>query len=675
MAFRIDIEDASGNKIGDGPITTAISLTQQISLDKIGGIDISIPATEYRTQYLTAGRYVHVYHDAEGDLGTYLVRERQVSDSGDPVLVVACDDLLVEMTRTSVHFHRSWSNEPVEDVIDDLIALMTGWSTGTIESGIGNTTLTAEGESVFRILDELRDRWGRHFRLSGTRTLDFGAFGTSSGLRLVNREAIPREAHDNVNVAYITSIEMTEESDEVWNTVIPLGGGEGLAQLTIANAQAGIGDYTKQVGTNDDGTSYYYIQDATSVASYGTREKILVFPQIRPVTNSSTAIQYAANALQLSAEAYLKRHLVPKTTYAVRMVGVQSLPSVGDKVHLRYKGLVNAKVGTMSVPFTYLDIDTDFYVMDVNRTLGVGQREITLNIAEVAHRRTTDADTISEMVHDLQVLKTHVRPGPAYASVGPYLRRLDSSHDAEFTIRIKEEVLDLVYCKLRFRTGPLRSSVTSVAAGGGTTQTSSSGGGSTQTSSASSSSTTASGGSSTQTSTSTGGPSYQHSHNIGLSSGTSGNTVYYYAGSFYTSGGGTIVSGVSWADLSVHSHDVNIPPHVHGMDHTHTVTIPPHTHTVTIPPHTHGMSYGIYQDTQYPGSVTVEIDGTDRTATLGGPWGTTSTSVEVEVEISDYLKDAGLQQNHRIVFGCAAGQGEIEVEADPFVVVQAIVLS
>jgi len=55
-----------------------------------------------------------------------------------------------------------------------------------------------------------------------------------------------------------------------------------------------------------------------------------------------------------------------------------------------------------------------------------------------------------------------------------------------------------------------------------------------------------------------------------------------------------------------------------------------HTHTVN--DHTHPISYGIYIST-LPTSITVKINGVDRTSALGGPF----NSDQANLDISSYL--------------------------------------
>ena len=61
-------------------------------------------------------------------------------------------------------------------------------------------------------------------------------------------------------------------------------------------------------GTNDDGSSFYYIEDTTSQAAYGVIERVIERSDIRPLSNSLTNIQNAANVLYRAALTYLLKY-------------------------------------------------------------------------------------------------------------------------------------------------------------------------------------------------------------------------------------------------------------------------------------------------------------------------------------------------------------------------------
>ena len=97
-----------------------------------------------------------------------------------------------------------------------------------------------------------------------------------------------------------------------------------------------------------------------------------------------------------------------------------------------------------------------------------------------------------------------------------------------------------------------------------------------------------------------------------------------------------------------HTHDVDGQTSSSESSHTHTV--PSHSHSVG--DHTHPMSYGIYLGPAAGSpAFTITINGTDRTAALGGPW-----NGDINVDITPYLVDANghvLRQVNSVVIGAA----------------------
>lgn len=115
------------------------------------------------------------------------------------------------------------------------------------------------------------------------------------------------------------------------------------------------------------------------------------------------------------------------------------------------------------------------------------------------------------------------------------------------------------------------------------------------------------------------------------------------------------------ADASTsHTHTVSGTGSGGGSPHSHSTSS--HTHSLTLAPHTHAVSYGIFQaSTPSTPQVTITINGTNRTAALGGPWNTGA-----ELDITPYLTAAGglgqpLRQDNTIALG-ANTLCDIEVE-------------
>jgi hypothetical protein len=87
--------------------------------------------------------------------------------------------------------------------------------------------------------------------------------------------------------------------------------------------------------------------------------------------------------------------------------------------------------------------------------------------------------------------------------------------------------------------------------------------------------------------------------------------------------------------------------------------------------HTHDIDYGIADDTDTPDTLRIAIDGTDRTAALGGPWAVGGGAANFVLDITNFLT-TDLQKKHTITLSCDSGQGEAEVIVDIYETIQSL---
>lgn len=690
--FRVDIYNAAGDRVGLGPLTQIEKITQRRSLDKIGEVELTPMAIDAKTAECRAGRSYRVYHQSYGELGRFYHASGGLSAGTSPKMVIKAYDDLIELARKNVYFRRNFNYTPVDQVISSLAAL-AGWS-ATVDAGIGNTTVSYEGESVFEALDVLRDRWGQHFRRGGDRALEFGAFGADSGIKLVRAESAPRELGSNDEIAMVTSLEITEESDQVINRLIPVGAGAGTTQLTLEHVTAPISGYPVLSGVNGDGSAFYYIEDAASQAENGLIERPFERSDIRPLTNSTANLQNAANALYRAALAGLLKWIAPRTHYRVAVTKLNPARlEPGDKVRLVYRGVATYR----GRPYKWVEVNELLWVMDIEETYSAdGRQEVRLTVATAAERRTSDSDVLAQLMRDAKVFKTHVQPNLTHSPTGPYVKRMNTSHAAQFNVRLKDEVLAINRAILRFITEPLRSSVTASAAG------SAHGHEVTIGSSGSHSHNVTIGSSGSHSHSVTIGSSGAHSHTVTIASSgghyhyliikaySSGGNVMYYTGAadYVRSGGSDAAVETTVENTGGHSHGAHSSSsdsHSHPAttttsdSHSHPTTTSdgvahshPATATTEESEHTHQFIYGLFEDSVYPHSISVAINGVDRTGVLGGPFAPTNAGVDIEVDITEYLSRG---QDNTVRFTCGSGQGEITCLVECLLTIQAIVVS
>lgn len=660
--LRINVLDQNNNRVGEGPLQGVVRIEDRLPLDEINTAEFTVMAGASTSALITAGRKFDLY-DPEGDgyLGRFYYAGRSLE--GD-FLTVKLMGEAVELTRLTVGFRRTFNNVSVTSALTTLAGL-AGW-TVSAESQFSSTRtiLSLEGESPYRGIDELRDRFG-HFRFAANRLLEFGDFGQSSGVRLINLGGVVQgDLAADTSIAIIKSMRFVEESEEIFNCVIPLGTGHGEGvQLTIRAADAG-GDYAVQSAANADGTLYYYIWDAGSVTAYGARWKVLSFPQIRPLDNSETARARAALALKLTAETYMNKHLGPKQTFEIGEVyGLRQTVRPGDLVRVTYRGVVDG--------YGYFSVDADYWVNEISRSrTSNGSRTVKFTISNSGEKRTSDTDIVLGIQRDIRALKVHIPANPTLDRVTQVVR-LKPGVGGAFDVNIGDETQSLLYAILRFKTLPLQSDVETAVG-----ESTSSGPSTTSTAGQSTNSSSSGGGQVVNADTGTETTVIQVYKNIdndgsgallplGIRfTGGAGGALYYDAssGDTLTVNMGSVQTG------DKHTHRFNIASHAHPIPHQHGIE---HEHNFV--PNVN-LSYGLFEDTVYPGGVSVLINGTDRTATLGGPWGSASGETTAAVSITDILNNAsgGVQQRHTIEFRCASGYGRIEAEVHMLASIQAI---
>ena len=101
----IDVEDAAGNKLGDGPIMTATGWAYNPTLDEAGSFSFRMPADDPRAALLVNKRVAHCWMADGGvitDLGGGIIDEVEVNPRDPTMLTVSGPDLLAELAGRAI---------------------------------------------------------------------------------------------------------------------------------------------------------------------------------------------------------------------------------------------------------------------------------------------------------------------------------------------------------------------------------------------------------------------------------------------------------------------------------------------------------------------------------------------------------------------------------------------
>ncbi|MGE5595194.1 MAG: hypothetical protein ACM3S1_04055 [Hyphomicrobiales bacterium] len=732
--LRVDVNDAAGNRLGAGPITSLLAASYRMELDRIGSFTFRMPAGDEKAPLIAQGNEVRLFREGEGLVFRGLVDRAEwvVDAEGGLVLGVSGSSIARRLAWENTLLGRSFNGSALAAAVATLLA-GSGWSAGSLDAPATTLLARFDGLPVWAALGKVAEIFRLHVREDPWNAeIDVGAFGAAGAVVLQNVEAVSPLLRENRRLAPVTGLRVLAESGEVWNRVIPLGAGEGVNQLDLRYATR-ASPYAVQSAVGPDGRTYWYLEDAASVAAYGRRTRVLSVKDALPLANSPSGFTAAANALYDVAATWLARHKDPRTAYEVEVAGLRHLDEgglplfqVGDRLRLVYRGLAHRDDGSVDA---WLSVDASLWLMGFERRFrDDGGDACSLTVATVDRQEEDEASRLAEVFEEMHALQVSLRPYTYREIHGPERRSVDATHSVTFVVDYDANVSFLHQALLSVAVKPVRTNATGAASGGGSVATS--GGGSAHSHTISGQSASAGGG---QTSSAEAAHTHSISGQSASAAGTHRHLMFAAVGSgpaaysavpdvastqlesatHYHNGTGSGFPNVGSHSHSLnnHRHHVNnyavagknatgsanvsfwmiLPDgqafnpvytyeaaadHTHAVtgttsssgtshahtvaDHTHAVSgatssaDTSHTHSVTVPAHSHALVFGIYEGAgpTPAANIRVTINGTDRTAALGGPF----TADFLGKDVTAYLQDAQghpLRQRNTIVFTAA----------------------
>ncbi len=228
--FWVDIENASGKKLGKGPLRPAeFHCTKLLSAS--GEFSFTVSVNDPNLASLAIKRIAFCrYIDKSGAVQTFgggvIDRiETAIDENGQTTLQVSGNDLTRELTYRSVGALKLESGgEGVTNGPGQIMALApAGWS---ITGGATAEKVYAgfDGESVLSALIRVGEHVGEHWRLGSGRQIIW--LGTADqfadcGWRAVQHVNDPVSAELSSGVAVITSLQEVHDAAELLTRVIP----------------------------------------------------------------------------------------------------------------------------------------------------------------------------------------------------------------------------------------------------------------------------------------------------------------------------------------------------------------------------------------------------------------------------------------------------------------------
>ncbi len=397
MRLWVNVLDDAGQRLGDGPLTPVTTATVKRKLDGAGSWSFTLPASDPRSnRLLTVGRTVVLYGAQPGSGGGEAIRELgrgRVTDIGGkesatgPLLTVRGLDALDDLKRASTWLNRVYDDQPVAAIASELAGL-AGW-TAEVDAGLGNTTIRYNGVSVLKALQALAQQQGLHLRHEGGTTLKVGALGQDNGLRIVQRRTLYHEIYLNNEVVFPGSLSWGRSIDAVANVLLPVGY-EGSVTLEHCTRS---GPYAIQTMTGPGGDTLYTLQDDASIAANGRYELVKAFPDIKPLGDTATDLERAANALYDAAAAWMGQRSAAQQVYTLTLEKAWAKTiRAGDKVRLIYKGAVVRD----GVEMSWIDTNALYWVLEVTENLGSEAQTVQVSLSNVDRLETDGVQLVAD---------------------------------------------------------------------------------------------------------------------------------------------------------------------------------------------------------------------------------------------------------------------------------------
>lgn len=475
MRFWIDIEDASRNRSGEGPITTATRCVTRKRLNRVGEFSFEVPATDERVTMIGARRTCAIVGMVEG-VETYLgggpmdeMRTRIGAD-GLPMLTVSGSDLLAELSRISV------GRLELTDTGDANVATLLSrannpplsWAT-IVEQGSPDFRARLVYESLFNSIFAIAEKTGAYFRLVTsslpTRHIDWFYTIEDSGI-LATMHGDPVALEGNANACLITSLEIVEDSNDLKTRAFLFGSGEGDSVVTSWFSTNWPDGSILADPYIVDGNTYLfvragnYIINTTAEATYGRDESALAFKDIAPLTNELADLIMAGNFLVVAAMEYLHKNRMPYRAYKLAVSGLRAPLEPGQTLRVQARRFRDGEKP--------INIDEVLFVLEVEHTIDVnGVRISGLTVANMARWPLSSNEEIAREMGKTKILSAHPQTGPNVDTIS-YREHMDDGHPATLHFWLGEETTTVQSVLVRFHVDPLRSTMTNVSATGTT---------------------------------------------------------------------------------------------------------------------------------------------------------------------------------------------------------------
>ena len=494
MDYYVEIYQPNGTtKVGTGPINTIISWQQTVRVNRAGEFEFRMLAEDDQASNIVSLNTVKCFAFVRGGynsststifndkflyIGGGIIQNitTEIDDDGKAVLVVSGQDWLGELSWVSMDrtFFDGTNTDPSTSIsvitasqaaLIKMSSPQNSWSSSAGASPAYDTLYGRYAyDNVLQAHIKLAELSGAYFVLSDFRTIRWEPSFASTDMRAVQVDGNSDVSPDTVIIRRVTAI---KNSQDFATRVIPFGAGNGDSRLTMVPSTIAAPSGYAIVNSSVSG-QYKGIRNSTTESTYGIHTHVVQWPEVVPESNTTTAIEKAADQLYYLALDYLKKNEQIISHYDIELT--KSLVTVRDGAEVLLRPLHKIRV-QYSDPDQLINIDESLNILEATHLLNAdGLQTTRILVGTVGRYPATNTEVTVERLSDAETYKvaSQVLPNTHTLTFSKPIGR-DQTPVTEIRFRLGSDVVQVYSVIFDFYIEKMVSTVDSVTATSNTT--------------------------------------------------------------------------------------------------------------------------------------------------------------------------------------------------------------
>jgi hypothetical protein len=495
MDYYVEIYQPNGTtRVGSGPVNTVISWQQTFRLSRAGEFSFRMLAEDEQAGGivpLNTVRFFAIVRGGDGDRAEYfryigggIIQNisTDIGDGGKVILTVGGQDWLGELSWVSMdrRYFNGGTTDPgiavdattaITGALSQMASPQSSW-TATVSVSSGYNTLYGRWsyENVLQAIIKLAELTNSSFVLSSFPSYsgtDFRNIKFQDGFRNTNIRAVQIDGNSDVapDTVIIKNVSVAQSRQNFVTRVIPFGAGNGDSKITMLPSTLTPSAGYAIVTSNPAG-QYKGIRNTSNETTYGVHTHVVEWPEIAPESNSTTALEKAADQLFYLADAYLRKNETVIKHYDVELAKSLITVQVGSTaVYDLLQPLHTIRV-QYSDSEQSIDIDESLNIIEATHLFDAdGLQTTRLLVGNVAEYPVTDTEATVERLSNAEAfaVASQIMPNTHALTFSKPIGR-DQTPVTTLRFRLGSDIVQVFSVVFDFFIGEMVSTIDAVTA-------------------------------------------------------------------------------------------------------------------------------------------------------------------------------------------------------------------